>query len=765
MPLRALLTVLTIAIGFLSWPVVSTVRAQEAPPMSELVQAELIAEKTAIAPGGSVWVGVRLRMKAHWHTYWRNPGDTGLPTEINWSLPDGFKAGPIQWPVPSRMPYADLMNYGYENEVTLISRISAPVDFKAASGPVMLKADVSWLVCEKQCIPGDTTLEIALQPAALGEAGGAASEETKSIFAAARSSLPTPMPWPIDISVAGGNVVVGVAARDIGDAGLPEDGERKVYFFPHQRELIDHGGEQRAAWTEAGLEIKVKPHAYHEGEEVKVQSGVLVIEERVGERTVQQALALGEDNRPDVLAASDVGSVSGTGDGAGVPGSQPSATGAGGLPGGGLSILGAMLLAVAGGIILNLMPCVLPVLSLKLMGFAQQAGENSRAIRLHGLAYAGGVLAAFAVLAVLLIALRSAGEDIGWGFQLQSPIVVAALAYGLMALGLSFSGVVHFGSSLTAIAGRYGGQDGLSGSFVTGLLAAVVASPCTAPFMGTAVGFALTQPGIVGVAVILCLGLGLALPVLMISLFPSWVRLMPKPGAWMETLKQALAFPLYATVAWLMWVLSQQVGASDLLLAAIGLVVVALGVWALGLTQSGMSGMARTTALATSASALAISLALIGGLSSVEVPSASAVVREGVRSVGEGQYPTEPFSQQRLGELRAAGKPVFVEMTAAWCITCLVNKKTSLSQPSVRDAFAAADVTYLIGDWTNRDRAITKVLEAHGHGGVPLYLLYGSSGEPEILPQILTPGIVLEAVQRKLGVPQAGAPQLQRAGG
>jgi thiol:disulfide interchange protein len=404
-----------------------------------------------------------------------------------------------------------------------------------------------------------------------------------------------------------------------------------------------------------------------------------------------------------------------------------------------LTLVQALLFALLGGLILNLMPCVFPVLSIKVLSLINHAGQSAKQLRLHGLIYTAGVLVTFVGLAGVLLALRAGGAEIGWGFQLQSPITVALLAYVLFAMGLSLSGVFHFGYSLQAVGGSLAHRTGLSGSFFAGALAVIVATPCTAPFMGTALGFAMTQPAAVSLVVFLALGLGLALPFLLLTLAPRLVDRLPRPGAWMETVKQALAFPIYATVAWLIWVLGQQVGPSGLFAAMIGLVLVALAAWSFSIWQTSGTWGRRVAAAVAVASVVTTAVAVAGlQRDRMDATPASQATAAGF----------EPFTQRRLDELRAEKRPVFVNMTAAWCITCLVNERVALSTEAVKAAFAAGNIAYLKGDWTNRNPEITRILERHGRSGVPLYLLYAGGDEPVVLPQILTAASVLQEIDR-----------------
>jgi thiol:disulfide interchange protein DsbD len=397
----------------------------------------------------------------------------------------------------------------------------------------------------------------------------------------------------------------------------------------------------------------------------------------------------------------------------------------------------ALLLAFLGGIVLNAMPCVFPILSLKLLSVAQHAHGHRSERAYHGLAYTAGVLASFAALGIALLGLRAGGQAVGWGFQLQSPIFVAVLAYLLFAMGLSLSGVTGFGGALGGVGGRLAVRSGLAGTFFTGVLATIVATPCTAPFMGAALGFALIAPAAVAIGIFLALGLGLAAPYLAASLTYRWQRLLPKPGRWMEFVKQLLAFPLYGTVAWLLWVLIEEVGPDNALGGLFGLVLVGFAVWVYGQTRfAAPLGWWLGTGLAAAGGAAAILLAasLTGA-----APAKSAALRHGL------QY--EPFTPQRLAALETAGKPVFVNLTASWCVTCLVNERVALDSSAVREAFAERGIVPLKGDWTSQNPEITQFLQQFGRSGVPLYLLYsGRGGEPVMLPQILTAASVLDAI-------------------
>ncbi len=698
--------------------------AQAAPRGEDLVKAELLAEPSAVKLGEPFTVGVKLTMAPHWHTYWRNPGDSGLATEIKWTLPDGAKAGPIQWPVPERIPVSHLVNYGYEGETVLLTEITPPANL-SPGGPITLKADVSYLVCERECIPGEASLSILLPVAGASE-DGKPEPADKALFDAARAKLPTPSPWTAKTE-AGGDTL-----RFVVDVpGLKPDSIRSAYLFPFDETSVEHASPQVLVAKADGFTLEIKRSSLSQGEPAPL-GGVLVVEEALETGVTRHAVEIGAPVKAPASGAAAVAPSTAAGPGGGTR--QPADISLAG-------IAQAALLAFLGGIILNLMPCVFPVLSIKVLSLVKHSGYGPALVRLNGLAYTAGVVASFLLLAGILLAVRAGGAEVGWGFQLQSPAVVTALAFLLFAMGLSLSGVVELGTSLAGFGQRHDNRTGLPGSFLTGILATIVATPCTAPFMGTAIGFAMTAPAPVALAVFAALGLGLALPFLLLTFWPGLARHLPRPGRWMETLKQFLAFPIYATVAWLLFVLSQEVGPTGLFAALIGLVAVGFGAWALRL-GSLREGWSRR---AWQGGALAAILILVGLGVAIDRDRVGEAVAATASTAAAGEA-WQPFTQARLDQLRAEGRPVFVNMTAAWCITCLVNERTALSTEAVQDAFRSRQVVYLKGDWTNRNPEITRLLEAHGRSGVPLYVFYPPAGEPVVLPQILTQATVIESL-------------------
>jgi thiol:disulfide interchange protein DsbD len=700
-PVRAAGLLVAVLMGG-HWPA-----ARASPPVGDLVRADLIAEPSAIAAGQPFWVAVRLRMLEGWHVYWRNPGDSGEAPSINWHLPPGFAASPIAWPTPQRIPVAHLVNFGYTGETTLLTQITPP-DVLAGQGGVNIQADVTWLVCERECIPGEAHLSLDLPRAGGGTTpqNGPQDARTAGIFEIARRALPRPAPWPARMELAQDRITLMV------DGAPSWPTARAAYFFPNAEVLVRHAAPQELSIVRGRLRLRLERSALSTTPPTDA-GGVLLVEGTDRSAGARQAFEL-------ATVAIDEASA------------PPQATSL-------TAVLQAAALALLGGLILNLMPCVFPVLSIKVLALMDQAGGSRQQLRRHGFSYTAGVLLAFITLGSALIALRAAGAEVGWGFALQSPVAVGLFAYLLLAMGLSLSGVFHLGSSLQGVGRGLAQRGGLSGSLFAGALAAVVATPCTAPFMGTALGFAFTQPAPVALSVMLALGLGLALPYLGLTLAPRLIPCLPRPGAWMETLRQGLAFPVYATVAWLVWVLSQQVGPAGLFAALAGLVLVGLAAWAFNTAHSA-GGWGRRAALSgLLASLVGIAVALAGLERNPGEPTGAApstVARH------------EPFTQARLAALMAAHRPVFVNLTAAWCITCLVNERVGLASEAVAAAFAAKGITYLKGDWTRRNPEITRLLETHGRSGVPLYLLYAGDGEPTVLPQILTPATVLAEVAR-----------------
>ncbi len=675
---------------------------------TENVRTELVADVSTVKPGEPFWVGLRQTIRPKWHTYWKNPGESGLPTEITWTLPPGAKADPIVWPTPILFEIGGITNYGFKDESVLLVRIMPPVDL---AGPLKLEAAANWLVCEDVCIPEEGKFELTLPS---GTAAVPAPPATRSLFEQARRSIPTESPWPARYGVAqSGDPTLIVDAK-----GLKADTISNVYFFPAEWGPIATMAKQNATVDANGIRIPLK-RGDAKTAMPPLLAGTLVLTEKTADGTVKQAF--------DVSAKLD-------------PAFTPSSASlAGAIGGEELSLVQALLFALLGGLILNLMPCVFPVLAMKAAAFARLAGHDRAEMRRDGLAYTAGVLVSFAAMAAIVLAIRAGVGEVSWGFQFQSPIFSLLIAYLFFVVGLNLSGVFEVGNRLAGVGQGLVARGGTTGAFFTGVLAVIVATPCTAPFMATALGFALAQPAPATVAVLLAMGLGLALPYLALSMTPALQRLMPRPGLWMDRLRQLLAFPMYASAVWMIWVLTQQTGADGVLYALGGMVLIAFAIW---LLRAGSTASAGTW-LRLGLAAVAVLLAF-GVMLKLEDRPATAASASGNATGGVNFDGWERFSRARMAEAVAAGKPVFVDFTAAWCITCLVNERVALETAASRKAFEQAGVVKLKGDWTNRDPEITGVLKELGRAGVPLYLYWAPRAEkPKILPQVLTEALIL----------------------
>ncbi len=689
------------------------VMAASQPPHRH-VAVDLIAATSAAVPGKTLTLAVRERMEPGWHTYWANPGDSGEPTSIEWTLPDGAKAGPILWPLPHVIPVGPLVEYGYDDEVLLLTEIEVPA---GATGSITLAAKVSYLVCKDICVPENGHAELTLPVA-----GEAAPSDSAGVIAKARAALAKPLPGTAGYAV---NAAKGALRLTVtAEPGL-FDGVTEVRFYPLTWGSVSNPAAQPKKI--AGGELILDLQQGDTKETPATLEGVLVLTKGSGEGA-RTGYTVSAARGPDSPSA---GGLFDHTDGAGQVNSGGRAAASGAVSG---SAGIAVFFAFLGGLILNLMPCVFPVLALKALGFAKAADGGHRQ---QGIAYLGGVLASFAVLAVVIAVLRQGSAALGWGFQFQSPAFVLALALLFFLMGLSLSGAVSFGGGLMSAGDSLSRKPGNTGYFFTGVLAAIAATPCTAPFMGAAIGFAMTQTIAVLVAVMLALGLGFAAPVVALSFSPAMQKILPRPGAWMETLKQVLAFPLYATAAWLVWVLSIQTGSDGVMAAALGTVGVGFAAWLAGKTANASLPVKLVApALGAAAVALGLMIAMTAHTENAAPGAEASVLKE------------EPFTQARLDELKAQGRPVFVNLTAAWCITCKVNERMALRSGEVARAFQAGGIAYLKGDWTKANPEITALLEHFGRAGVPLYLFYpGHGASPRVLPQILTESLVLDEIK------------------
>jgi thiol:disulfide interchange protein DsbD len=695
---------LLLLIGALAPPLEALAAEEEHP-----VQARLLADVQAVAPGEAFRLGVEVRMAEAWHTYWAFSGDAGLPTQVEWDLPPGFAAGPLQWPLPEKYEEAGgLVVYGYAEKTLLMAQVQPPSAL-AEGDTLRLSAAVSWLVCREVCIPGDTTLALSLPV-------GKALPANQAIFSQYAAQVPGPLNRAVELEYQvrrrEGEIQVDLEVKTPAPMRL---GEGVPDFYPLEAEAFEFRAERQGAGR---LLLHLRPYGPEEVERLK---GVLVygLEGEEGRRTGQVELDLRYQQQGGLLemefkAAAEQGS-------------------------------GTMwlyvLLAALGGLILNLMPCVLPVISLKVLGFVGQAGQERGQVRRLGLAFCSGIVAAFLGLALVVLLLKSGGEQLGWGFQFQYPGFVVAMAALIFALGLSLFGVFTVNLPGAGVWGGLAQGEGLGSSFFNGVLATILATPCTAPFLGTALGFAFAQPGGVVWGVFLAIGAGMALPYGLLALQPGWLRFLPRPGAWMERFKQLMGFLLMATVLWLLWVLGKQVGVEGVIWTGAFLLCLGLSCWLVG-QWADLRASARQRRLVWIASGAIVGagygLFLKPVLKVEPLPEQSPQAEQGLA--------WQPFSVERVERLIGEGRHVFIDFTAEWCWTCKVNERAVLGNGAVRQRFAELDVALIKADWTNRNPEITRLLRAFGRSGVPLYVIF-PAGRPEkalVLPEVITSGLVLE---------------------
>ena len=671
----------------------SSARAAESVPVqSARATASLVSDTDYAQPRRPLHLGLRLRMAPGWHTYWKNPGDAGASPDLDLTLPKGVSAGPILWPTPERLLDAGLMSYDYTGDVVL------PVEVTPGAGGLNVEARASWLACATVCVPEEGTFHLSLPQ------GAAAPSVQAPLFAASFARLPRPSPFAATVGPDGALVLRG--------AGLSPETVRDAWFLPDQPDRIAQAAPQRAAVQDGEVSIQLKGAGKNAF--ATALDGVVVLRDPAG-----------QDASLAVSAA---------------PGAPAGITG--GALADHLPMAQALLFAFVAGVILNAMPCVFPVLAMKAVGLARLSGAARGVVRRAAVSYTAGVILAFLVLGGALLAARAAGTAAGWGFQFQSPAFVTALAWVLFLVGLNLSGVYEVGAGLAGAGGGLAGRHGHLGSFFTGVLAVVVATPCTAPFMGAAVAAALAAPPGATLLVFAAMGLGLAAPYAVLALVPGAARMLPRPGPWMDVLRQALAFPMYAAVAWLLWVVSQQAGPTGVLGTAAGVVLAGFGAWVMGVAQRATGHSVRRLGRGV---VLATALAAAAVLAGIAESPATAVA--------QAEENAEGFTSARFAGLRAAGRPVFVDATAAWCVTCLVNERVALAPAPVHAAFARYGIAFLRADWTRQDPEITAFLRRFGRDGVPLYVVFPASheGAPEVLPQVLTEGVVLDALRRAAG--------------
>lgn len=698
--------------------------AEENSPFVSPIQAELIQENTAIQPGQPFWVALRLNVEKGWHFYWKNPGDAGLAPSVEWQLPPGFTAGALEWPYPHRFEIDSLVGFGYEGDVWLLAPITPPKDLKETS--VKISAKVDWLVCDDaSCLPGSATVK-----ADLNVSPEAAPSSKSGEFAKARALLPS-KDWQIEALRKGDLIELKLQAPQ---ENLPSFTE--VEFFPESASVVD--SKVQAVLTQDPEQSGVFRVVLRSEGNASLLKGIAVLREGHGEQSkataidVQSSFITVGGEHSEAIAEGPHSTLQAE-DPASFEEMVPFE--------GGVAL--ALVLAFAGGIILNLMPCVLPVISFKVFSFVKMAGQSRSITLKHGLAFSFGVILSFWILAGLMLLLQAYGRSVGWGFQLQEPLFVAFLAGLVLVFGLSLFGVFELGASVMGLASQaQGQQEGLTASFLSGILATAVATPCTGPFLGSAIGFAVTLPPLQALLIFTSLGLGMASPYLILAFYPSLLRFLPKPGPWMVTFKEFMGFLMIATVIWLMWVFGAQTSALGVILLLAAFFFTAVGCWIYGKWGSPVrSVLSRRISYLFVTFCLACAGTLIYNSTS---PLVMAYAPDTARVAA-----WEEFSEERIAELQKQGIPVFVDFTAKWCLICQANHLV-LSTENVDKKFAELGVVRMKADWTKNDEKITAALRKFGRNGVPLYVMYGANAEeaPQILPQVLTPDNVLQHLEK-----------------
>ena len=643
---------------------------------------EVTSESEAMMKGDELLLGLNFKLTPGWHTYWKNPGDAGEGASVTWQLPKGFQTSEILWPGPEAIPVEPLMTFGYEDEITLLTKIKA---LDAAVFPAIVKAKVSWYTCKDICVPQEANLELTIQN----------GEKINTFFANELSNVFLNLPKELSskhrVEALDDNYFLQMEL----DGNTPVS---SAYFFPEEYGLSSYSKEQILEINKNSLSLQISQSEVN----LKLQNfaGVLLLNNQDSRTFFNVNLNLNNNQKQESLSISE--------------------------------LVLTIIFAFIGGLILNAMPCVFPILSIKILNFVEQSEGSKEKMIQHGLSFSAGVLVTFLSIAGLLLLLKSGGESIGWGYQLQSPLMVTILIYLFVAIGITFMSNLVLGGQLAQLGNINQGYGNITSSFLTGVLAVIVASPCTAPFMGSAVGIALLQPGFITIAIFVSLGLGFAAPYLLLSFYPSLLKVLPKPGAWMETLKQFMAFPMWGSALWLTWVLSGQVQTDSVLMVLLGALFIALGLWILEKNQSS-DGFAKWMSLS--------SVTILLGAALWLAPTDYENIEQDTSS------DLNSYSPELLDSLLAENKPVFLNFTADWCITCKVNETIVLNQVSIKNALESKGIVYLKADWTRKDETIANKLAQYGRTGVPLYLLYSSEGIPVILPELLTEDMLLGYIE------------------
>ncbi len=676
-------------------------------PNERYTSVKIIPEKNKVQPGETITIATEITLAPHWHVYWKNPGDSGIPVNVQWSAPENITIQGIKWPTPDKISYEILANYGYYERVVLLQSFVFPDEFK--DEPITLSAKIDMLVCNEICIPESDQISITLNDPLKPAEDHTAYIQNETI------KIPPVLEGDFMYNEQDQNFILSFKT-DQNDLNMNLG---SLEFFPEEWGIVKYTSDPTISMDNGTITIK-HPRGDRDLAELENLNGLIVIKNTEKGKSTSFAITANPADLPNQIINDKNAEY--------VPTTQKT------------TWYTALLLAVLGGLILNLMPCVFPVLSLKALSLVKMGEKENKQARAYGIAYTLGVILSFILIGTILVILKQAGSSIGWGFHLQSPLIISALAYLLFAIGLNLMGFFDINTSIGNAGSKLTQGNSLSSSFFTGALVTIVATPCIGPFLGAAMGFALTQSAAFSIAFFASMGLGLSLPYIILSFIPATRTLLPRPGAWMNTFKQFLAFPMFAFTIWLLWILSQQAGPMGLLIGLCGILLISFLVW---LTQFKSTEKAKTI---TSILSLLTLAALCYTLFSLKNADTYTPEHQAMSNFGAD------FSEQSLAQLLQTDDPVFVEMTAAWCFTCKINHAVAINIDSTKKAFLDHNVQYLIGDWTNNDPEITEYLKRYGRNGVPLYVFYpprdqdGKRPDAVILPQILTPAIVQETI-------------------
>ncbi len=680
----------------------------------------LIAEGPLV-PGEITWFALDQQLNPHWHVYWKNPGDSGLPLVMNWELPAGYAAGEIEYPVPSRIPVGPLVNFGYEGNPVFLIPVRVPANASVGTTfDIAVKA--GWLICEDVCIPEEADFSIAVPVSAASQI----APEHEGLFAKARENIPPVLDNEGVFARQGDEIYLQIDSEIIGtDAG-------DVFFFSDLEGMIVSAAKQDFVQKGQTLTLAMEPDFAFK-EETGNLPGLLTYTDKQGVRKAGSFNAIRDDKLLQVLPLE----LQPQFDGATTSSAAPQSSGNSALP---LSLL--LVMAFFGGIILNIMPCVFPILFIKASSFMASAHEDRATIRLHGWLYTAGVVTSFIAIGGLLLLLRAGGESLGWGFHLQSPIVVLASSLILLLVGLNLAGVFHVGTSVQGIGEVLTAKQNGWGSFFTGVLAVLVAAPCIGPLLSAPMGAAVLLPPLWGLLIFIIMAFGLAFPYLLISLMPGLGRMLPKPGAWMDVMKRALSFPVFAAAAYFLWVLAAQTGSTGLAIGLSASILLSAAAWVF---EIGKTGGPRKWALR----GLFVILILAAFIPMRNLKPVSAVSFAGAGAKHGAIQGAIAFDGDEIARLNASGQDVFVDFTAAWCVTCQFNKLTIFSSDNVADAFSRNNTQMMVADWTVRDEKITAALESFDRNGVPLYVHYRAGSTPQILDLPITEKSVINTISSK----------------